>query len=283
MWSGDRDPYRRRNHGQPQPGQDPYDPANAPSHGSRYDHPSQIRMSYQMPGYGFEPHGREELVVTRGRFHFSHFELDELKRAFLWMCLIFAFGITGFHWKILDGEVALGLKQGIIGVGAGALALLTGFVCHELAHKLVAQRYGYWAEFRSNENGLMWGVIIAIFGFIFVAPGAVMIRGAVNRQEEGHISIAGPANNMIWALLALPLYYLVYDWSDFGLTTGKYIAYRAVFFMLWINIALGAFNMIPVRPLDGSKIWAWSAGAYIGCIAAIVGLIWLGWQVVPGL
>ena len=277
MWPDRRVPYRRRaGHGSPPPG---YDPDGQP-----YGQPMRVQVSYQMPGYGFDPYGRDELVVTRGRFHLSQLELEELKRAFLWMCLIFAFGITGFHFEMLDGNMATGLKMGLIGVGAGALALLTGFVCHEIAHKLVAQHYGYWAEFRSNENGLMWGLILAaVLGFIFVAPGAVMIRGHVTKREEGHISIAGPASNMAWALLALPLYFLVYDWSGHDLTTAKYIAYRAVFFLLWINIALGAFNLIPLRPLDGSKIWSWSAVAYLGCVAAIVGLIYLGWQVVPSL
>lgn len=277
MWPDQRDPRRRHaGYSPPPPGRDPYGPP--------YGQPARVQMSYQMPGYGFDPYGRDELVVTRGRFHFSHYEMEELRRAFLWMCLIFAFGITGFHFEMLNGNMEQGLKMGLIGVGAGALALLTGFVCHEIAHKLVAQKYGYWAEFRSNENGLMWGLILAaVIGIIFVAPGAVMIRGHVTRREEGHISIAGPASNMAWALLALPLYFAVYDWSDLGLTTAKNIAYQAVFFLLWINIALGAFNMIPVRPLDGSKIWAWSKGAYVGCIAAIVGLIWLGWKFVPGL
>ena len=57
-----------------------------------------------------------------------------------------------------------------------ALGVGTGFLLHELAHKFIAQRYGYRAEYRANRNGLLFIIIMSLMGFILAAPGAVMIH-----------------------------------------------------------------------------------------------------------
>jgi Zn-dependent protease len=60
-------------------------------------------------------------------------------------------------------------------------------------------------------------------------------------------ALAGPASNLILALLlALPLKYLA-----------QYIPYQLGYFMsmlLDVSILLFAFNMLPLPPLDGSKV-----------------------------
>jgi hypothetical protein len=40
----------------------------------------------------------------------------------------------------------------------------------------VAQRYGYWAEYQANKTGLLFIIVIALAGFLFVAPVAVVIH-----------------------------------------------------------------------------------------------------------
>jgi len=50
------------------------------------------------------------------------------------------------------------------------LAVGTGVGLHEVMHKVVAQRYGLWAEFRYNLRGLLLAFVFAFFGFIFGAP-----------------------------------------------------------------------------------------------------------------
>ena len=40
-----------------------------------------------------------------------------------------------------------------------------------------------------------------------------------------------------------------------------------------INVAIGGFNMIPLSPLDGSKIYPWSIAMYIGMLVGIVALL----------
>ena len=39
-----------------------------------------------------------------------------------------------------------------------------------------------------------------------------------------------------------------------------------------VNAVLAGFNMIPVMPLDGAKVWAWNKAAYVGIAAIAIGL-----------
>jgi Zn-dependent protease len=143
------------------------------------------------------------------------------------------------------------------------IAFGPAFIIHELAHKFVARHYGCWAEFRADPAGLKTGVAIAFFiGFLFMAPGAVMVAGNVNRRQNGMIALAGPASNLILWLLALPLFIF---YGDF------------VIVYLWMaaNSILGAFNMLPFGPLDGKKIKGWSEPVFWSFIAIFATLIYL--------
>lgn len=149
-----------------------------------------------------------------------------------------------------------------------ALGVGTGFLLHELAHKFIAQRYGYWAEYRANRNGLLIIIIMSLMGFILAAPGAVMIHKVSNpspqstaysygeeaymdlrkaRKEELWISLAGPMTNI--ALAALFIVLLVS-----GIIASK-VLMNSIYFVFFINLYLGAFNLIPFGPLDGRKIF----------------------------
>src|SRR5687767_2455749 len=52
------------------------------------------------------------------------------------------------------------------------LAVSSGFILHELAHKVIAQRYGHWAEFRTNAFGLLFPLLLVLMRspFLFAAP-----------------------------------------------------------------------------------------------------------------
>ena len=56
-----------------------------------------------------------------------------------------------------------------------ALGVGSGFILHEMAHKFTALHFGYLAEYRANMTGLFLAVVLSFAGFIFAAPGAVMI------------------------------------------------------------------------------------------------------------
>jgi Zn-dependent protease len=134
----------------------------------------------------------------------------------------------------------------------------TAFILHEIGHKVVAQRYGCWAEFRMSSNMLVLMLFIAILtGFVFAAPGAVMISGyQITKEQNGKISIAGPLTNIALVFLFLPISFL---WGFPG-EIGRWGA--------WINGLIAAFNMIPFGVLDGRKVLAWERRIYV-IVAAI--------------
>ena len=54
--------------------------------------------------------------------------------------------------------------------------------------KILAQNYGCFAEFRSYNFMLLIAVFMSFFGFIFAAPGAVIISGPIGKRRNGKIS-----------------------------------------------------------------------------------------------
>ena len=141
--------------------------------------------------------------------------------------------------------------------GLSALLVSTGFLLHEFAHKFVAQRYGAWAEFRMYPAGLMMALMFSFFGFLFAAPGAVYINGRIDDRMNGKISVAGPLVNIIIGGIAMTVAYTVTD-DLIG-----WIAYWFAFF----NMFLAFFNLLPIPPMDGSKILKWNPAIYVTMIA----------------
>ncbi len=140
------------------------------------------------------------------------------------------------------------------------VAVLTGFLMHEMAHKFVAQRYGAWAEFRIFPLGLIMAIMFSFLGFVFAAPGAVYINGRLTRQQNGLVSLVGPGLNlglgaaMMFIGVALPV-------TDLAL---------AIYLIGRINIFLALFNLLPIPPLDGYKVATWNIGIYVATMGASV-------------
>lgn len=193
-------------------------------------------------------------TIKIGKVDTSRTEIVDIVKAWLALSLAFAFIYSGA--SILNGgiEKAFSLNFAVVFL----ISLFTaglGFLLHELAHKFVAQHYGCAAEFRAWDQLLYLAVGLAVFiGFIFAAPGAVMISGMVTRKENGIISVAGPATNYVLAMLFLGLLFL---FPQGGNVFGKGFS---------INIWLGLFNLIPFGPLDGKKVFHWNKAVWGGML-----------------
>lgn len=127
-----------------------------------------------------------------------------------------------------------------------------GFLIHELAHKFFAERYNCETRFKADYRGLLFALLLSFFGLIFAAPGAVHIKGNITKRQNGIISAAGPVSNLIVSIAFLLVGTLI------GGPLGRVMSYGFV-----INAWIGLFNMIPVPPFDGAKVWAWSKAKHI--------------------
>jgi len=209
------------------------------------------RYSYS---YSTSPYG--VFAPRRDRF-FGKTELRHIALAVIVLTAAFTMVIWDRDFATLVGSL-----------GLAALAVVLGFFLHEMAHKYMARKYGCWAEFRAYNQGLLLALVMSFFGFLFAAPGAVYISGNISREQNGKISIAGPATNIVIALVCLP-FALMESSSDIVAT----IAWGLFFF----NSFLAVFNLIPVQPLDGSKVWAWNKPIYVISMAAAASLLVLAW------
>lgn len=193
-----------------------------------------------------------------GKFalHTSSKELQDLAIAWIMVSLAFT---------ILRSESAFFSTGFLIGMLISALTVGIAFLLHELAHKVVAQRYKCWAEFRADMTFLVLGVLMSFMGFTFIAPGAVMIFGHIDYRQNGKISLAGPMTNIILSILFLPLLFMEFSPLISEIINSGYL----------INAWLAAFNMIPIGNFDGRKIYAWSRKAYFMTLGAAVLLLFV--------
>ena len=185
--------------------------------------------------------------------------------------LIIAFIVISLCFAIVNGgrnpDAVLSILP-IVMVGVGA-----GFILHELGHKFVSMKYGYWVEFKLWPQGLIFALITSFFGFVFAAPGAVYTYANYMTDEiNGKISIAGPIVNIVLALVFLAIATAVYPTALYSETYALVFIICAVGYS--INSFLAVFNLLPIGNLDGSKVLTWNFGIWIITIA-IAGILTL--------
>ena len=125
----------------------------------------------------------------------------------------------------------------------------------------------------------MWpqGLVLAL---VLSAFAGFRLRGAwaptcidgygIKTRENGIISVAGPLTNIAIALIFFPLVFF---------NGGTAVLFEAGFLGSYINNFLAAFNMLPIMPLDGAKVWRWNKLIWIGVfipLAVVLGSYFLG-------
>ena len=169
--------------------------------------------------------------------------------------------IWGILKYLIDINSLLGLLYSIPGV-------LIAITFHEFAHAIVAYKLGDDTprmEGRLSLNPLSHidpiGFIMLLFaGFGWGKPVHVNPRN-YNRditieKADAIVSIAGPAINLILAFIFTLIYFAIYKFAGTIIYTSTigYIVMQMIMYIITINIGLGIFNLIPLPPLDGSKV-----------------------------
>jgi len=210
-------------------------------------------------------------IYRLSSLRFSEIELQDLFKAWIALSVAFAILIGGniFSINFLYNFLLSAITVGI------------GFLLHEMGHKFMAQRYGCFAEFRSFDKMLILAIAMSFLGFIFAAPGAVMISGRVDKVRNGRISLAGPLMSVVIGLIFVGILYVqLYDFNAmlaiFERSTDIFILpwqYLVPFIGAKINIFIGLFNMLPVAVLDGKKIYAWNKTIYFTMLLVTIALM----------
>ena len=137
---------------------------------------------------------------------------------------------------------------------------VSAFLVHEFAHKLLAQFYGSWAEFRASAYGLLVTAISAIpfIPFKFIAPGAVVIDLS-DRSKFGRVAFIGPLTNLVMGFIFLILFY-----------QHPFVGFLRIgaSFNSWIAL----FNLMPFGNLDGEKIFSWNKIVWLFMMGSSMGL-----------
>lgn len=166
--------------------------------------------------------------------------------------------MTSFQtfWNGLDWSVLTGILLRVI----PALVCIT---VHELCHGLTACRLGDDTAKRAGRLSLnplrhfdpLGTLMMVAVGFGWAKPVPVDMRRFRNpRRDMALTALAGPLSNLLltvlllflYGLLALPLYRAGTGLADF--------AAEALLVTAELSLALALFNLLPVSPLDGSKV-----------------------------
>ncbi len=149
------------------------------------------------------------------------------------------------------------------------VAVSLSFILHEYMHKLVAQRFGAIAAFRKWNSGIVITIASSLFGFLIGLPGATMIyTDRFTVREEGYVSLAGPLTNFVVFLVFFGI----------ALLGGQYVAggyvKDIISVTMFISVWLAFFNMLPIYPLDGSKVLRWNKGVYAATMIVVFAFLY---------
>lgn len=140
-------------------------------------------------------------------------------------------------------------------------AVLLSLSFHEFSHGYVAFKLGDPTAKQAGRLTLnplahidpLGTLCMLIFRFGWAKPVPVNVMYFKDRKKGMAITAAaGPISNLLLAFLCLLLFVPVLVYAGWT-TVGSYAA-NFLYIMVMINVGLAVFNLLPISPLDGSKI-----------------------------
>ena len=149
----------------------------------------------------------------------------------------------------------------IISLGAMAFVVFCTLPLHEFAHAFIAVKLGDDTPRLSGRLTInpmahispMGALMIFLFGFGYAKPVPVRMRHFKNpKRDMAIVALAGPLCNILQAFVYMILFCVITNIN----TTNMGIVYIAFFFYYaaQVNVSLGVFNLLPIPPLDGSRL-----------------------------
>lgn len=149
----------------------------------------------------------------------------------------------------------------IVYLGATAFVVFCTLPLHEFAHAFAADKLGDDTARRMGRLTIspmahispLGALMIFLCGFGYAKPVPVRMRNFKNpKRDMALVAFAGPLCNLLQATIYMFLYSLITS-RHFG---NQAFIYVALFFSYAaeVNISLAVFNLLPIPPLDGSRL-----------------------------
>ena len=151
----------------------------------------------------------------------------------------------------------------IIYVSSIAFVVFCATPLHEFAHALIAVKLGddtprLRGRLTINPTAHIdkrGALMIFLFGFGYAKPVEVRMRKFKNpKRDMAIVALAGPVGNIIQGLVLLFIYNALYHFGSSN--ENMLMSYMGMFFFYAavINVNLAVFNLLPIPPLDGSRL-----------------------------
>ena len=168
-------------------------------------------------------------------------------------------------FRILN-QSSLSMGQKLTYILILAFCVLFSLSVHEFSHGLAPYAVGDKTAKYSGRLSLnplahldpFGAICLFLFGFGWAKPVPVNPWNFKNKKGGMILTaLAGPFSNFLLAFIAMVIYTLLgglrFSSASFGFTLAS-VFYELAYYMIMINLGLGLFNLIPIPPLDGSKV-----------------------------